>query len=172
MGLPGAGKSTLARALQRRLGAARVDRDALRARRFPGEPVTAAHKRVASAEVWREAAALLRARRSVIVDGMTFAGGADRRHAAALARRLRARCRAIYLDCPPELARRRVARALRHPASDRTPALVTEVAARFEPVGREALRLDATKPAGALARAALTWLASVRRPGCPARRAR
>jgi predicted kinase len=173
MGLPGAGKSTLARALARRRGDARVDRDALRARLFRGLPVTAERKRIANAAVWRRAARLLRARRSVIVDGMTLASAAERRHAHALARRLRARSLEIYLDCPPALACRRVLRAAAHPATDRSPALVAAVAQRFDPVAPDALRLDARRPAGTLLAAALSWLASApergrARPRAPA----
>ena len=162
MGLPGAGKSTLARGLAQRRGDARVDRDLLRARLFRGRAVTAAQKQAANAAVWRRVAALLRDGRGVIVDGMTFASAAERRRAQALARRLRARCVALYLDCPPELARERVGRAPAHPATDRRPALVDEVARRFEPAPRDALRLDARRPAGALLATALSWLASAR----------
>lgn len=153
MGLPGAGKSTLARALARRRGYARVDRDALRARLFPGLPVTAAQKRAANAAVWREVTRLLRAGRSVVVDGMTFAGRRQRAAARALARRRRAACIEVFLDCPVRLARRRIAGARGHPATDRTPALVTAVARRFAPVSRRALWLDAReRPADLLRR--------------------
>ena len=152
MGLPGAGKSTLARVLERQLRYARVDRDALRAARFPGRRVTAAQKRAANTEVWRAVAALLRGRRSVVVDGMSFASAAQRRQARAIARRLRARCVEVFLDCPVALARERVAASSAHPAADRTPALVTRVARRFAPVSRRAVRLDARQPTRALLR--------------------
>ena len=143
IGLPGAGKSTLARALARHCGFARIDRDALRAALFPGRRVTAAQKRAANAAVWRAVAVLLRERRSVVVDGMTFASAAQRRRARVLARRLRARCVEVFLDCPVALARERIAAGAAHPATDRSPALVGRVARRFEPVSRRAVRLDA-----------------------------
>jgi predicted kinase len=147
IGLPGAGKSTLARALCRRRGWSRVDRDAM--------PVKDVRKQAANAEVWREVTSLLRRRRSVVVDGMTFASREQRARARAVARRCDARCVEAFLDCPVELARARVAADSGHPARDRTPALVDEVAGRFEPVSRRVLRLDARRPAAAALAATL-----------------
>jgi 2-C-methyl-D-erythritol 4-phosphate cytidylyltransferase len=143
MGLPGAGKSTLARALCRRLGYARVDRDALRLVLFPRPCYSAKEKAAVNAAVWRAAGERLRARRSVVLDGMSFASRADRRAARALARRAGARCVEVLVDCPVALAQRRVARGGPHPAGDRDAALVAAVAARFAPAGPRALRVDA-----------------------------
>lgn len=158
MGLPGAGKSTLARSLSRTRLFARVDRDALRAALFPGLPVSAAQKRAANAAVWRAVSRLLRQRRSVIVDGMTFASASQRRQARVCARRGRAMYREVFLDCPTALARARVRQSSDHPATDRTAALVDEVARRFAPVSRAVLRLDARRPVRALVREARSRL--------------
>jgi predicted kinase len=143
MGLPGAGKSTLARLLCRRLRYARVDRDALRAEMFPGRPVSDAAKHAANEVVWRKAAAQLRRRRGVVIDGMTFASRAQRAIARRIARRHGARCLEIHLRCPIALARKRIVRDVNHPATDRSAALVDAVAARFEPVSRRAITIDA-----------------------------
>jgi predicted kinase len=143
IGLPGAGKSTLARALSRTRRFARVDRDALRLKLFPDARFTDAEKRAANAEVWRQARRLLARRRSVVLDGMTFSRSAERRAARTLARGQGARCIEVFVNSSVALARQRVARSPDHPAGDRTAALVSAVARRFEPVSRQALRLDA-----------------------------
>lgn len=166
LGLPGAGKSALARALARRLRLPRVCRDAIRAALFPQGSAGAGEKRVAFAAVLAAAALHLGAGRSCIVDGATFARAADRRRLEALVRRHRARIVWLHLDCPPALARRRVARQRAHPAPDRTPALVDAVAARFAPPPAGALRLDATQTR---ARLLAQSLAAIDRAGRGAR---
>lgn len=158
LGLPGAGKSALAHALCRRPGWARVDRDAMRAAMFPRGRAAPAEKVAANAAVWRAAGVLLRRRRSVVIDGMTFAALADRRRGRQLARRCGARCVELFLDCPVPLARARIAGGAPHPAPDREPALVDEVARRFAPAPRGARRLDARLPRRELLRRALRTL--------------
>lgn len=158
MGLPGAGKSTLARALCRRRGWVRVDRDAIRAAMFPQGRATPAEKAAANAALWRAASALLRRRRSVVIDGMSFANAAQRRHGQRLARRHGARCIALFLDCPVALACERIAADPAHPAPDRKPALAEAVARRFARVERGALRLDARLPRRELLRRACRGL--------------
>lgn len=143
MGLPGAGKSRLARALCRARGWTRVDRDAIRASLFPDGDAGPAEKAAANAALWRAVGALLRRRRSVVVDGMTFARVADRTRGRRLARRCGARCVEVWVDCPLPLAQARVRASRGHAAPDRTPCLVAEVAARFAPLARGVLRLDA-----------------------------
>lgn len=147
VGLPGSGKSTLARRLCSREGPALVDRDVL--------PEKRESKAAANAAVFRQAAALLRRGRSVVIDGMTFARASERRRARQVARRCGARCVEIFLACPPALARERVRTDRGHPARDRTPALVDEVSRRFVPVGPDAVRLDARRHIDALVTAAL-----------------
>jgi predicted kinase len=145
-GLPGAGKSTLARVLCRDGRYVRIDRDALRAQLFPGRRVTDAQKRAANAAVWFAASRKLRQGRSVVIDGMTFARSALREEARRLARRHGVRYVEVFVHCPRALARSRVARAEGHPATDRNAALVDAVAARFDPVSRHALRVAARWP--------------------------
>lgn len=155
MGLPGAGKSTLARALARRAHLARVDRDAIRADLFPHGCASVAEKRAANARVWREVGALLARGRGVVVDGMTFAARAQRAQARRIARRHGARCVELFLECPAALARERIATDGAHSAPDREPALVDRVARRFAAVSRATARLDARRSTAVLLRSAL-----------------
>ena len=53
---------------------------------------------------------------------------------------------ALHLDCPVDIAQARIAaQAAVHAAGDRTPALVAKSAARFEALGPEAHRIDASR---------------------------
>lgn len=149
MGLPGAGKSTLARALSNRIGIACLCRDQLRSALFCGHPGDDA--RLATEHYLRERMVEhLRQRDSVILDGMTFASTADRLVYAALARRSGALWLPVLVEVPLAVALARVledCKQARHPAPDRCPELVERVHRRFAPVGPQVLVIDGTAPA-------------------------
>ncbi|MEQ1439494.1 ATP-binding protein [Fontimonas sp. SYSU GA230001] len=160
IGLPGAGKSTLAGLLAARLPACVVNRDAIRARLCPGAPADARSNALANAEMAREVGARLRDGQSVIADGRSYARDIERCRMAELGIAAGARTRFVWIDVPPDIAEQRVAHSrATHPASDRTPALVQDVAARFEPVEDRVLRLDGRGAPAALADEVLRWLA-------------
>ena len=147
MGLPGAGKSTVARMLEREFDLRLVSRDAIRAAMFPrcehsfAEKQAALHGVVLAVEI----NGLLGA--SSVIDGVTFSREEDRRRIAELARRQGLGLLHVMLDCPLELARERVQGDLEgrsHPAADRNVALVDAVAARFAPPPAHAIRIDAS----------------------------
>lgn len=149
MGLPGAGKSVVARMLEREFDLRLVSRDAIRAAMFPrcehsfAEKQAALHGVVLAIEI----NGLLGA--SSVIDGVTFSRLEDRQRLADMARRQGLAVLYLMLDCPPALARERVtcgASGVAHPAADRNPALVDAVAARFAPPPAEAVRVDATLP--------------------------
>lgn len=149
-GLPGSGKSTLAAALERERRFTLLDRDRLRGK-WPWLGYETTDKRLLN-ETMR--AAMLRhvlAGQSVIVDGMTFARASERDAFEQAARTAGARWHLVWLDCDPELARRRVTMTGMHPASDRNALLVDTVQARFEPPA-SSLRLDARQTVAALLR--------------------
>lgn len=147
MGLPGAGKSTVARMLEREFDLRMVSRDAIRVAMFPrcehsfAEKQAALHGVVLAVEI----NGLLGA--SSVIDGVTFSREEDRRRIAELARRQGLGLLHVMLDCPLELARERVLRDLggrTHPAADRNADLVDAVAARFAPPPTDAIRIDAS----------------------------
>lgn len=144
VGLPGSGKSTLAEKLVRRHSYVHVDRDRIRLRLFPEGKFTEAEKHAATLAVYAELRQRCATGRGSVVDGMTFARRAEREAAQAIAAEYGFACLMLWLDCPVEVAVARVT-AQAHPAGDRDPRLVKDVAARFE-TPEKALRIDATLP--------------------------
>ena len=160
-GLPGAGKSTLAKRLQARLHAEIVSRDTIRMAEFPDWGDRAA-KRAAFEIVRLDVGLLLRAGATVIVDGATLATRAERGELRELAAAMAVPFIVLWLDLPPEVAARRLAGDRHESPPDRQPALVHAVAARFEPPNDEAglIRLDARLDPPSLLEAALAALAA------------
>lgn len=164
MGLPGAGKSTLVRGLAGRLDLHVVDRDAIRAAMFPRCDHTAAEKAAAYRMVLAAVEVNCALGRSSIIDGVTFSRRADLERLDAVLRPYPVDTIALYLDCPPALARQRVAAdlaAARHPAGDRSPQLVDTVMARFDSPPPSAVVLDAARPRDAVLAHALEAIAAL-----------
>lgn len=149
MGLPGAGKSLVARMLEREFDLRLVSRDAIRAAMFPtcehsfAEKQAALHGVVLAVEI----NGLLGA--SSVIDGVTFSRIEDRRRVVELSRKQGLGLLQLMLDCPVEIARERVLQDLAgraHPAADRNADLVDAVAARFASPPADAIRIDASLP--------------------------
>jgi predicted kinase len=165
IGLPGAGKSVVARALEDQLGLRRVCRDAIRQAMFPKCSYSFAEKRAAfrAMLVALEINCMLGI--SSVLDGVTFSRRRDLLRVDAVIHRYGFTPVPIYLECPPDVARARIAddvRNNRHLARDRTPEIVTEVLVRFEPPPPSALVIDATLPTLEVCRRAVAACAAVR----------
>jgi predicted kinase len=166
-GLPGTGKSTLARALAPALDAAHLDKDVLRAALFaPGQIEHSREQDDLCCRLLYEVAAwLLRTgrRRAVVLDGRTYLRAGQLDPVRALARDGGARLALVECTCAPELARARLQQDVAqgaHPAGDRDPALHARLAAEAVPLPAGRLRLatdDATPET--LAARVLAWLA-------------
>jgi adenylylsulfate kinase len=155
-GLPGSGKSTLASALCDRFDLALIDRDRIRDRLFPDCRFTEAEKQAANQAVLEQLRANCAAGKSSLLDGMTFGRESERQAVRTIAVEHGFHCTVLWLDCPVDLAAERVAKQT-HPAVDRTPQLVRDVAARFEKP-TDASRLDATLSKEEIAKHAVTAL--------------
>lgn len=146
IGLPGAGKSEVARALADELGLHRIDRDAIRAAMFPRCTFSPAEKRAAQHAALKALEVNCAMGRHSVLDGRTFARAGERIELEQRILGFGARLIGLWLNCPPGVARQRVERSGAHPAADRTPELVDLVAARFEPPGPGCVEIDADRP--------------------------
>lgn len=152
-GLPGAGKTTLARAVARLVPGLRViSRDDLRRELHERPSLSVEEKRATFEELLRRLGSQVAEGHDVLVDGMPFSRREERRAAADAAHDAGALPLLVWCDLPVELAAARVARGPATAPADRTPELARSVAARFEPIEGEHLRLDMERDAAANAR--------------------
>ncbi len=159
-GLPGSGKSTVARAFAERIGADCLASDVLRKQLAGAEPgarlpapvgegiYTPALSALTYRELLVQAERLLRSGRSVVLDA-TFGRAAARRRAAALARAVGGTLVPVECRCPAAVARRRLADRGRPGyagPSDAGWEVRRALLRAYEPFGPEAVRLDTTRP--------------------------
>jgi adenylylsulfate kinase len=139
-GLPGTGKTTLARELARRTQGALLSKDEIRAALFaPGDIEYSVKQDDFVMEVMLEAARFLLqtiSTRKIFLDGRTFSRRYQIDRVLELARELAQPWTIIECACSDESARRRLDLEPdpSHPAHNRTFALYLEVKGRFEPI--------------------------------------
>lgn len=173
IGLPGAGKSVVARALADQLGLRRVCRDTIRHAMFPSCSYTFAEKRASFRATLLALEINCLLGESTVIDGVTFSRRADLVRVDTTIRRYGFTPVPIYLDCPPAVAHDRIAREVEHNqhlARDRSPDIVYEVLARFDPPPPNALVINANQPAAEVCRVIVEAVAAIR--GTPIRVAR
>jgi predicted kinase len=146
-GLPGTGKSTVARRLAAALGGAVIDKDAVRHALF-GEAWTeysTAQDDFVLTLMLAAAERLIEAQHCPVVflDGRTFSRGYQLDMVRDLAARTGCRMRIVECICEPEIALERIRRDMgAHPARNRNEALYWQVREQFEPVPDPKLVID------------------------------
>ena len=144
-GLPGAGKSTLARALASRLADARVlDKDVVRASLFGPCDYTATESQVSVSAVLDAARYHLGRGRTVIFDGMTFSRRQYLGAVVGLGEEADVPVSVIVCDVPLDVAVSRVTADAGHLAENRNADIVRRVAADMEEPDGDYLTLDTT----------------------------
>jgi predicted kinase len=148
-GLPGTGKSSLARALAERLDAAILDKDRVRGALFPDVLTDYSPEQdQLCMRAILDAAAYLTERRRVkyiFFDGRTFSTRAQIEEVLLAANQAGARWRILHLTCADAVAEHRLARNdPGHPAKNRDPALYRSIKQRFEPILQPKLEVDTT----------------------------
>ena len=148
-GLPGTGKSTLARALADRLGAAILDKDRVRGALFPDALTDYSPEQdQLCMRAMLEAAAYLTERRRVkyiFFDGRTFSTQGQIEDVLLAAKQAGAGWRILHVTCADAVAEQRLARNdPAHPAKNRDPALYRRIKQHFEPILHPKLEVDTT----------------------------
>jgi predicted kinase len=158
-GLPGTGKSTLARGLAGELGGVVLNKDVLRADLFPeGFVEYSIEQDDFVQDLMQHTAEYLLARRpglTAFFDGRTFSRTYQIKRVIETAERLGTPWRIIECVCPESVARRRIEQARRHPAKNRTVELYRKIRDEFEEILYPKLVVDtggAMESAAAVAR--------------------
>jgi len=138
-GLPGTGKTTVARQLAQKLKAVVLSKDTVRHALFPPELVEYSTEQddfvidllLRTAEyIWKTYPEQV-----IILDGRTFSRESQRRHVIDFAEQQRQPWRMVECVCSDDIARKRLSQPdPTHPAENRTPELYDEVKRRWEPI--------------------------------------
>lgn len=159
-GLPGTGKSAIARAIAPRLGAVVIDKDPVRAALFPPEALeySAEQDDFVLGLMLETVEYLFRKNpaRAVILDGRTYSRRYQFTMVEEFARRIGAVLRTIECGCDDAVAIERIERDMAtHVARNRTPALYLAQKAAWEGIPEPKLVLNTGRPIEECAEAAI-----------------
>jgi predicted kinase len=167
-GLPGTGKTAVARALAERLPGAVLDKDIIRAALFL--PAQVEYSRVQDdfcQEIMLQTAAYLLGRNSstyVFLDGRPFSRRYQRERVIELCSQLRTRWAILECVCSEQTALARLEKAVverSHPATNRTPELYHQIQKAWEPIDQPKLVIDTEASLESCVERAMQYLAAI-----------
>ena len=149
-GLPGTGKSTLARKLQEKLGGVVLDKDRVREALFPGTMTDYSHEQDdLCMQMILEAAIYLTQRNRapfIFLDGRTFSRRQQVEDVLRIVQQLGVAWRILLLQCADGVVMERLSKSAgEHPAGNRNFALYQQLKTSFEAIVYPRLDLDTTK---------------------------
>jgi predicted kinase len=162
-GLPGTGKSTLARVVAARLGGTILDKDKVREALFPA-PMTdyTREQDDLCVRAMLEAARYLTERgraEFIFIDGRTFSQHQQIDEVIGAAEQAGARWRILHVTCSDAVAEIRLSHPdPKNPAKNRDVALYRRVKASFEPIAYPKLDVDTTEGVDAVVEWVCGWL--------------
>ena len=149
-GLPGTGKSTVARALAQKTAGCVLSKDEIRAALFAPEDIEySTAQDDFCMEVMLQGARFLlekNPQRKVFLDGRTFSRRYQIDRVLAFAGEIAQPWTILECTCSEESAHRRLELDASHPARNRTVSLYLEVKAHFEPIGYKKTVIDTDQP--------------------------
>jgi predicted kinase len=161
MGIPGAGKTTLAQALAEKIPSRIASRDVIRLALFQPCSFTHEEKLAAFEAMLLAIAANCELGHFTIAEGMPFSRSGEFEAVNEALASLGARAAPLFLDVDPQIASSRIAeqRAASLPmAEDRDTTLAHAVHRRFCPLPPGTHVIDATLPKAEILEDALSWL--------------
>lgn len=149
-GLPGTGKSTLAKALAARLCGTILNKDTIRHAIFDRRDVEySTQQDDFCMEIMLQAAGYILdkdPRRHIFLDGRTFSRRSQLDRVIAFADELHQPWRILECSCNDDTAKARLEQATDHPAGNRDVALYEEMKHRFEPITLQKSVLNTDMP--------------------------